>query len=120
VLDGSGSFDPNSQFLGEEFGGNILRYGIGYGYDLGRCSNGCRRLTFVHEFVGWTVLDGLKTSPGTSPGLVEDALGDTIVNMKYGLRFTRDCHSVYAGHGFNLTSERWYENILRFEYRRTF
>jgi hypothetical protein len=99
---------------------NVLRYGLGFGYDLWQ-SCGCRpqALTGVFEVVGWTVLDGVVTSIDSTDPFFEDAEGDTIVNGKYGVRYSWMCgchnESVYVGYGHNWTDERWYSDILRIE-----
>jgi hypothetical protein len=97
--------------------GNILRYGLGASYHWGDL--GCLQVRPVVEFVGWTVLDGqsrFATGPGTF--LVEDADGQTIVNGKYGLRLgTGQGRDLYIGYGHALTSNRWYRDIVRLEWR---
>lgn len=127
-LDGTEVDDDGSEFAGESFTGNVLRYGIGAGYDLHRISCPCeeKRLTFLTEFVGWTVLDGLKTDAelaSTTLGNqtaavveIQDASGDTIVNCKIGVRYQSNAHSIYAGYGFPLTNDDWYDQIVRLEY----
>ena len=46
--------------------------------------------------------------------------GDTIVNLKLGMRYT-DCNrTVYAGWGHSLTGDRWYRDIFRVEYELRF
>jgi hypothetical protein len=50
----------------------------------------------------------------------EDAEGDTIVNGKYGVRYSAGCHSAYVGYGHNWTDERWYSDLFRLEYRYNF
>ena len=74
--------------------------------------------------VGWTVLNGLASGSIDGTGataFVEDASGDTIVNLKLGIRFGFSrSDSLYAGFGRALTSEVWYNDIFRLEYRRTF
>jgi hypothetical protein len=81
------------------------------------------------------VLDGLKERtltpfepiedpPGTlNPDFLEDydtADGDTIVNVKIGLRYSTPAHTAYVGYGRALTHEVWYEDILRAEYTYRF
>ena len=59
-----------------DFAGDVLRYGVGLGYDVYRSCN--LRVTPVTEFVGWTVTDGkeLAVAPdGTAA--VKSAGGDT-------------------------------------------
>jgi hypothetical protein len=120
--------DPSSgagtPFPDEDFGGNILRYGVGLAYDVYACDGCGKKLTPIVEVVGWTVLDGLASGSIDGTGatsFVEDASGDTIVNIKLGARtaFSR-CDSLYVGYGRALTGDVWYEDILRLEYRRTF
>lgn len=106
---------------GEPFAGNVLRYGAGLGYDLWSCCDGCtsKRLTPVAELVGWTILDGFGTD-GNLGGVAVDQAGVTIVNAKFGARYTVNEHSFYAGYGTALTGEAWYEDVFRIEYRQAF
>lgn len=105
---------------GTDFAGNVIRYGVGLGYDLFQGS-ACR-VTPVVEFVGWTVLSGKAkfAFPSGQPA-VEDASGDTILNFKLGLR-TRmgENADIYAGYGRPLTGDRWYENTMRLEFRLSY
>lgn len=96
--------------------GNIIRYGLGASTDLG--SLGLPRVRPVVEFVGWTVLDGQARFLTPTGAVVEDADGDTIVNVKVGSRLVIDHdRDIYIGYGRSLTGERWYEDILRAELR---
>jgi hypothetical protein len=112
-------------------GGNILNYGVGVGYDVYRCNS--FRVTPVLEVLGWTVLDGFESVfepiPPHAPPVgplpvthgVADASGDTIVNIKFGLRTYFGEHSdAYIGYGRAVTGDRWYQDILRLEYRFSF
>ncbi len=104
---------------GTDFAGDILRYGIGVHYDLYRTCN----LTFtpVLEIVGWTVLDGKESVVSPAGVFIDDAAGQTIVNAKMGMRVKfGDRADMYAGYGRPLTGNRWYENILRLEFRLLF
>jgi hypothetical protein len=70
----------------------------------------------VVEAVGWTVLDGKKLATEGPT----DAAGDTIVNLKMGVRVGLDpnnLHQIYAGYGKSLTGDHWYEEIARLQYR---
>jgi hypothetical protein len=115
--------------------GNILIYGLGLGYDV--YQNGNLRVTPITEVVGWTVLNGFESIalPSPSVGLipvprgvdvpnshgVEDASGDTIVNIKFGVRTYFGQHSdLYVGYGHAVTGDRWYRDIVRLEYRFSF
>jgi hypothetical protein len=105
---------------GTDFAGDLLRYGIGVHYDVWKtCS---LTVSPVVEFVGWTVLSG-KESAVTPSGavLIEGAAGDTIVNAKMGVRMRMDgLGDFYIGYGRPLTGDRWYEDILRVEFRLFF
>jgi hypothetical protein len=103
--------------------GNVMRYGVGLGYTI---HESCQmRITPVTEFVGWTVLNGQKSH--IDRGLL-DASGDTIVNMKVGVRMgfgqattpLGSNNSFYIGYGRALTGHVWYQDILRLEYRMIF
>jgi hypothetical protein len=102
------------------FAGNVLRYGAGLSYRMSDPC--CRPLAAVVELVGWTVLDGMTAfAPTPTQRVIEDAEGDTIVNIKLGLRwYVTPCCDVYAGYGQVLTDEAWYDHTLRAEIRRTF
>lgn len=102
---------------------NVLSYGLGFGYDI---MPGCEcgktpRVTAVFEMIGWTVLDGISSTgiPAES-GVIVDVTGDTIVNSKYGLRYTQGKNTLYAGYGNSLTGDWWYKSVLRVEYTRNF
>jgi hypothetical protein len=105
---------------GTDFAGNIVRYGIGIHYDLFRTSN-CTYVP-VAEFVGWTVLDGKESVlPPSGKAFVQDAAGQTILNAKLGMRVKfSDWGDLYGGYGRALTGNRWYEDILRVEFRLFF
>lgn len=101
--------------------GNVLRYGLGTSYRLlESCED--RSLSAVAEFVGWTVLDGgtAITTPGPSTQFI-DAVGDTIVNAKVGLRWQlSEVVDLYGGYGKALTEQTWYSDMFRIELRRSF
>jgi len=100
---------------GSDFAGNVLRYGIGASYDVYRTQ--CVRIAPVVELVGWTVLGGKELAP---QGVI-DASGDTIVNAKFGVRADLGQHNdLYVGYGRALTSDVWYKEIFRLEYRLKF
>ncbi len=105
---------------GTDFAGDIIRYGIGVSYGEHRANNWW--LTPVAEVVGWTVLNGkesLRSAAGTA--IVEDATGQTIVNVKLGLRLGfGNRASIYTGYGRALTGDTWYKDIYRLEFRLLF
>ena len=95
---------------GSDFQGNVLRYGLGGGYDLiTPCCGGDRgmRLTAVTEVVGWSVLSG----EGLTENGIIDASGTSIVNLKIGPRLSWGQNSLYAGWGHALTEQAWYRDI---------
>jgi hypothetical protein len=105
---------------GTDFAGNVLRYGVGVSYGE-RCLDSWW-LTPVAEVVGWTVLDGkVLAVPSPTVTRVEDAAGDTIVNVKLGLRLGfGDRANLYSGYGRALTGDTWYKDIWRVELRLLF
>lgn len=107
-------------FDGADLGGNVLRWGVGLGYDVWQDSCSDRRLTGVFEVVGWEVLDGLVTPLDGNAANVRDANGDTIVNGKYGLRYSTCENSVYVGYGHNWTNQLWYSDLFRIEVAHRF
>ena len=65
--------------------------------------------------MGWNVTGGQQTGTPT------DASGINILNLKLGGRMTfKEKNSIYVGYGMPLTSEDWYDDIVRVEYRHTF
>lgn len=102
---------------GSDFAGSIVRYGLGASCNL--WNDDVRAISPVVEAVGWTAVDGLKSSlqPNGVP-FVEGAAGDTIINLKLGVRGRVGPHSdVYVGWGHALTDQRWYQDIARVEFR---
>jgi hypothetical protein len=118
------SFEGELRYLvpvgGTDFAGDIVRYGIGFPWVL--CRREAVQVVPVAELVGWTVLGGKETVVHPS-GLasVQNAAGDTILNAKLGIHFKfAGSTDFYAGYGRPLTGERWYENIVRLEFRLFF
>jgi hypothetical protein len=108
----------------DNFAGNVIRYGAGLSYRA--YDRPSLRITPVTELVGWTVLGG-KDEVG--PGVVVTAKGETIVNVKTGLRFffgdgtesgLLGKSDLYVGYGRALTGEVWYKNTFRVEFRLRF
>lgn len=94
----------------ESFAGNILYYGIGPSFEV--YSSDAFRFAPVVELVGWRVLSGFQTST------LSEADGVNVVNLKVGARAVMaGRNSVYAGFGWALTDEEWYDKIFRIEYR---
>ena len=92
--------------------GDVFFYGFGPSYELFKTD----RVSFapVVELVGWHVFGGQEQDAG----VLRSAEGINIVNIKVGARTTIDTRgSIYIGWGRALTDARWYEHIVRFEYR---
>jgi hypothetical protein len=104
----------------DKFSGKVIFYGIGPSYEV--YSGRHVRFSPVVELVGWHVLDGFQTEPGGPLlGASRDVSGTNIVNIKFGARTTFDDRSsFYVGYGRALTDAKWYEDILRLEYRYSF
>jgi hypothetical protein len=105
---------------GTDVAGDLIRYGAGLSYEL--CRTQHLRFRPVAEFVSWTILGGRESFTTPAGDVVEkDAGGETIVNVKLGLR-TGLCDRLdfYAGYGRALTGTRWYEDVVRLELRWAF
>jgi hypothetical protein len=108
--DGSAGVPTTSS---KKFSGSVLYYGVGPSYEVYRNA----QLSFapIVELVGWHVLSGYQTADAAN------ADGINIVNLKFGARMSfRDRSSIYVGYGRAVTTDDWYDNIVRFEYRTTF
>jgi Putative MetA-pathway of phenol degradation len=96
------------------FAGDVFFYGAGPSYKFINDEN--FSLAGVLEVVGWNVRSGYVTGPANP-----STAGVNIVNMKVGPRFSfHNHHSVYVGYGIALTSQNWYRDIIRTEYRYSF
>lgn len=104
----------------DSFSGDVITYGIGPSFDL--VDTGSMRFSPVIELVGWHIVNGFQTKcDGVTFECVFDASGLNIFNVKLGGRAAfGDRHSIYAGFGWALTDEVWYEKLFRFEYRLGF
>jgi hypothetical protein len=99
----------------DKFSGNILYYGVGPSFDVVTTS----RVTFapVVELVGWHIINGFETNCAPDLSCTFGAASN-IVNLKVGARTTVNGRSsFYAGYGFGLTDAKWYDDIVRIEYR---
>ena len=101
--------------------GGILNYGLAISHLAFDSDNFAMIPTL--EFVGWTVLDGEQTLPN---GELQPVDGLGIFNLHPGVRFVIDkggnsnlCE-VGISSGIALSSDRWYENLLRLDFRWTF
>ena len=116
----------DSEFGGRDYAGNVLRYGVGAGFNLLEWTDDCcrqQRVALVTEFVGWSILGGqaLQSFDGIPQNAkVIDVDGQTIVNAKVGLRYSNADSSFGVSYGRGLTGDVWYSDILRVEYRYAF
>jgi hypothetical protein len=96
------------------FAGDVFFYGAGPSYQFIRDEK--FTLAGVLEVVGWNVRSGYVTGPANP-----STAGVNIVNIKVGPRLSIGTHhSVYFGYGRGLTSQNWYRDIFRTEYRYSF
>jgi hypothetical protein len=95
----------------EGFAGNVFSYGIGPSYKL--IDHEQYKLAGVVELVGWNVRGGQATNRTSTAGV-------NIVNLKVGPRVLFGRNSIYFGYGIALTSQTWYREIFRTEYRYSF
>jgi len=96
------------------FAGDVFFYGAGPSYKFIKDEK--FSLAGVVEVVGWNVRSGYVTGPANP-----STAGVNIVNIKVGPRLLIGAHhSVYFGYGRGLTSQTWYSDIFRTEYRYSF
>lgn len=103
------------------FSSTVFTWGVGPSFDAVHTDK--VRLAPIVELVGWSVLGGNASIDNGSGGLdlVEGDEGANIVNIKFGARvYWNDRGSFYIGYGKALTDAKWYDDILRFEYRHGF
>ena len=104
---------------GTNFAGDVVRYGLGVSF--GQRGEEGFWLTPVVECVGWTVLGGKELAVTPQAFAVQGAAGDTIVNVKCGVRMGLDnLGDLYVGYGRALTGSVWYKDVLRVELRLLF
>jgi len=121
-----GDWHPTSGSAGvpfsssEKYSADVFFYGLGPSYELYRGEK--VRFAPVVELVGWNVRGGFETLPGGPLlGVSKEMTGTNIVNIKVGVRTSYGNHSsFYVGFGHKLTTEDWYQDIIRFEYRYSF
>lgn len=103
------------------FGGQVLRYGFGISHLL--YENDTFAAIPTLEFVGWTVFDGMQSSPLGIPQMV-DTMG--IFNIEPGIRFASDTGGDlgvidWGFHAsFAVTQNRWFNASLMAEIRFLF
>jgi hypothetical protein len=75
----------------------------------------------VAEVMGWTVLNGKETAAiGSNIFEIRSAGGDSMLNVKLGVRTAFEKCDLYVGYGRPLTGAVWYKDIARVEFRMFF
>jgi hypothetical protein len=104
----------------KKFAGTVLSYGVGPSVAVYQSAK--VRVAPVVELVGWHVIDGFETSTNADPAAEANTF-----NIKYGGRISwkgaadsATGGSFYVGFGHALTDAKWYDDILRVEYRLSF
>jgi hypothetical protein len=102
--------------VSQNFAGDVLMYGAGPSFRW--IDRDKLRVGPVLELVAWHVFGGLQTGVAS---VVQSAGGINVFNAKLGARANfGNGSSIYVGYGRSLTSDIWYRNLLRVEYRRAF
>jgi hypothetical protein len=105
-----------------EQAGEVLRFGIGVSHVWFETDSFAAMPTL--EFVGWSVLDGMETAYPSGASVEVDPEG--IFNVYPGIRFVRDADSELGlaefgiSGGAAVTTNQWYESLLRVEARFSF
>jgi hypothetical protein len=111
-----GTYFTNPPAPPKKWSADVAMYGLGPSYRLIDRDN--YSVAPVLELVAWHVFGGLQTGENN---VVQSAAGINVFNAKLGGRvsFARGS-SIYAGYGRAITSDIWYRNLFRVEYRRAF
>jgi len=103
--------------------GEVLRFGVGFAHVLYDTNTFAMIPTL--EFVSWSVLSGRKTVGDIVPETIR-VDGDNILNIYPGVRFVRDgggdlgLFELGFGGGLSVTSNHWYQGLLRLDLRWSF
>jgi len=105
------------------FAGDVVEYGVGPSFAAYKSDK--VQFAPVVELVGWRIFGGMWNNAAQLAQTghpLDTADGSNIVNLKVGARTTfGSSNSFYVGYGHALTTaNRWYSQILRVEYRRSF
>lgn len=111
-----GTYFTNPPAAPQKWSGDVAMYGLGPSYKLIDRDN--YSFAPVLELVAWHVFGGLQTGMNS---VVQSAAGINVFNAKLGGRLSfHNGSSIYAGYGRAITSDIWYRNLFRAEYRRAF
>ncbi len=111
-----GTYFKNPPAAPEKWSADVAMYGLGPSYLL--IDRDKYSIAPVLELVAWHVFGGLQTGENN---VVQSAAGINVFNAKLGGRINFDHgSSIYAGYGRAITSDIWYRNLFRVEYRKAF
>ena len=98
-----------------DFSGEVLRYGVGLSHVWSESSSlGCTLIPTI-ELVGWSVLDGMETTP---TGTAVDIDPEGILNVQPGLRIVfGESFELGISGAFAISGNHWYEELLRLDLR---
>jgi len=100
----------------QKWSADVAMYGLGPSYRL--IDRDRYSFAPVLELVAWHVFGGLQTGANS---VVQSASGINVFNAKLGGRVSfHNGSSIYAGYGRAISSDIWYRNLFRVEYRRAF
>jgi hypothetical protein len=100
----------------KKWSADVAMYGLGPSYRL--IERDKYSFAPVLELVAWHVFGGLQTGANN---VVQSAAGINVFNAKLGGRLSfAHGSSIYAGYGRAITSDIWYRNLFRVEYRKAF
>lgn len=104
--------------------GQILRYGLGFSHVYYETDTTAILPTL--EFVGWSVLGGLRTTPPGASPVVVDVDGEHILTIHPGVRFVADTGSDLGlwefgvSGGVGVSDDKWYRGLLRADLRLSY
>jgi hypothetical protein len=111
-----GTYFTNPPTPPQKWSADVAMYGLGPSYRL--IDRDKYSVAPVLELVAWHVFGGLQTGAGN---MVQSAAGINVFNAKLGGRVSfAGGSSIYAGYGRAITSDIWYRNLFRVEYRKAF
>jgi len=111
-----GTYFSNPPAPPEKWSADVAMYGLGTSYQL--IERDKYSFAPVLELMAWHVFGGLQTGANN---LVQSAAGINVFNAKLGGRVSfAGGNSIYAGYGRAITSDIWYRNLFRVEYRKAF
>jgi len=111
-----GTYFINPPATPQKWSADVAMYGLGPSYRL--ISRDRYSFAPVLELVAWHVFGGLQTGANS---VVQSAAGINVFNAKLGGRLSlANDSSIYAGYGRGITSDIWYRNLFRVEYRKAF